>query len=45
MGMTDKQFKAHLVVLIMELKRALESSPDNEKIKELIHNYEEALKQ
>ena len=44
MGMTNEQFKTHLIVLISQLKKALQSSPDNEELKELIKNYEEALK-
>ena len=44
MGMTNEQFKTHLIVLISQLKKALQSSPDNEELKELIRNYEEALK-
>ena len=34
--MTDKQFSSHLRALIADIKRALEISPDNEVLKELL---------
>ena len=36
MGMTDKQFNSHLRGLISDVKRALDISPDNEVLKELL---------
>ena len=36
MGMTDKQFSSHLRALIAEIKRALEISPDNKVLQELL---------
>ena len=44
MGMTDTQFKVFLMTLVDDLKRALETNPDNEELKKLIQRYEEALK-
>ena len=44
MGMTDNQFKVFLMTLVADLKEILKQHPDNEKAKELLQRYEEALK-
>ena len=44
MGMTDMQFKAFLRELLMSLKDALEITPDNKKIKDMIERLEETLR-
>ena len=42
--MTNEQFKAYLMRLIWDLKKALEESPDNKTLKELLKSLEETLK-
>jgi hypothetical protein len=44
MGMTDRQFDVHLLFLIKTLKEALEESPDNKKLKDLIEELEIIMK-
>jgi hypothetical protein len=36
MGMTDRQFNSHLRALVADIKRALEVSPYNEPLQELL---------
>jgi hypothetical protein len=43
-GMTDLQFKAHLKILIKDLKEALNETPDNTKLARILEAYIEALK-
>ena len=44
MGMTDRQFDSYQSMLVSVLKEALELSPDNEKLKELVKKIEAELK-
>lgn len=44
MGMTDMQFKAFLRELIKNLEKALEISPDNKEIIDMIERHKETLR-
>ena len=43
MGMTNKQFQGFVRLTIDKIKRALEVSPDNEQLKELLEIYQSML--
>jgi hypothetical protein len=43
MGMTDAQWKSYMRSLIAELKRILETCPDNKQLKEMIERLEQDL--
>ena len=43
MGMSDSQFKAFLREVIRGLEKALEQSPDNQEIKEMLERFKLAL--
>jgi hypothetical protein len=43
MGMTDMQWKSHLRALLADLRRALQASPENEVLKEMIERFEKDL--
>ena len=44
MGMSDRQFEAYQAELLANLKRALEETPDNKTLKELVERIETQLK-
>ena len=43
MGMTNKQFQGFVRLTIDKIKRALEETPDNEQLKELLQIYQSML--
>ncbi len=43
MGMTDLQFKAHVMNLIADLQKALELDPKNKILLEMIERYQKIL--
>lgn len=43
MGMTNKQFQGFVRLTLAALERALEKSPDNEELKELIAAFQSML--
>jgi len=44
MGMTDRQFDSYQARLLTILKKALEKSPDNEELSDLVKEIEAELK-
>lgn len=43
MGMTNKQFQGFVRLTLAALERALEESPDNQQLKDLIATYQAML--
>ena len=43
MGMTNKQFQGFVRLTILALNKALEESPENQQLKELIATYQAML--
>lgn len=43
MGMTNKQFQGFVRLTLASLKQALEESPDNQQLKELIATFQAML--
>ena len=43
MGMTNKKFQGFVMLTLAALERALEQSPDNQQIKELVETFQAML--
>ena len=43
MGMTNKQFQGFIRLAIVQIKRALEKTPDNDELKELLNIFQSML--
>ena len=43
MGMTDKQLQGFIRLATLQIKRALEKTPDNDELKELLNIFQSML--